>query len=136
MTTTNNNQLKNKMKPEYRSECCNGTVGKSGSKESFHFLCDICDAVCNIFKLDDDQITIEASRHGKPIGFLISFKSIPGERGLIEGGQQMTPDIDDELELTILEPKGYSLSKEEKADAYAIAEEKWMKLCEERKEPS
>ena len=124
------------MKAEYRSECCNATVAKAGGKESFHFVCDICDSVCNIFKLDDDQITIEASRRGKPIGFLISFKNIPGERGPREKGQQMTPDIDDELELTVIEPKGYALSKEEKDDAYAIAEEKWMKQCEERKEPS
>lgn len=132
---TDNNQLnQNKMTTEYRSECCNGTVGKSGSKESFHFICDICDAVCSVFKLDDDQVTIEASRHGKPVGFLISFKCIEGEKGLREGGQQMTPDIDAELELEVIEPKGYTLSKEEKADVCAIAEEKWMKLCEEARE--
>jgi hypothetical protein len=114
------------MKPEYRSECCNGTVHKT--------VCEICNLNCTTYKLDDDQITIEASRHGKPIGLLLSFKAIPGEKGLIERGQQMTPDIDDELELTVLEPKGYALSKEEKQDAYAIAEEKWMQLCEERGE--
>jgi len=119
------------MKPEYRSECCNATVGGKPNAP----LCDLCDSPCTTFKLTDDQITIEASRHGKPIGFLISFKSIPGEKGLRENGQLMTPDIDDELELVVLEPKGYSLSREEYQDAYAIAEEKWMKLCEERKEP-
>lgn len=115
------------MKPEYRSECCNGTVHKN--------VCEICDLNCATYKLDDDQITIEASRHGKPIGFLISFKNIPGERGLIESGQKATPDIDDELELVVLEPKGYALGREEYQDAYAIAEEKWMTLCEERREP-
>ena len=115
------------MKPELRSECCNGTVHKN--------VCEICDQVCTTYRLDDDQITIEASRHGKPIGFLIGYTVIKGEKGAHENGQQVTPDIDSELELKILHPKGYSLGREEYQDAYAIAEEKWMKLCEEGVEP-
>ena len=132
-TTTNNNQLnQNKMKiDERRSECCNATVGGKPSSP----LCDLCDSYCTTYNLDDNQITIEASRHGKGIGFLCEYSTENGQKAEFSGGlqtcEEVLPHVDN---VWIVEPKGYSLTREEHKDALAIAEEKWDRITEARKE--